>query len=286
MSTRLALAAMWLLHFLPLPLLRAVGALFGLLLFAFGHERRHIALTNLGLCFPCLDPAARARLARRHFIAFAQGFLDRGLFWWASPARLRRLIRIEGLEHLPPDGSPVLLLAPHFVGLDAGWTRLTLERRLASVYANQKNPDFNLALYRGRTRFNSPLLLSRQMGLRRVVRAVRDGLPFYYLPDMDFGRDDSIFVPFFGVPAATITGVSRLAALAGARVVPCVTRMTADGYVLRFEPPWDDYPGGDLAADTRRVNAEIEAWIATMPEQYFWLHKRFKTRPEGEPSVY
>jgi KDO2-lipid IV(A) lauroyltransferase len=286
MSTRLGIALLWALHFLPLGALRAVGALFGGLLFRLGRERRQIALTNLRLCFPQLSEAERTALARAHFRAFAQSFIERGLLWWASPARLKRLIRIEGRELLPADGAPVLLLAPHFVGLDAGWTRLTMELPMASIYANQKNPDFNAALYQGRMRFNTPLLLSRQMGLRRVVRAVREGRPFYYLPDMDFGRDDSIFVPFFGVPTATITGVPRLAALAGARVLPCVTRMSKDGYVVHIYPAWQDFPGADVAADTRRVNAAIEAWVGEMPEQYFWVHKRFKTRPEGAPSVY
>lgn len=286
MRTRLAIMLLWGLHFLPLGVLRAVGAIFGGLLFHCGRERRHVVLTNLRLCFPRLTEGERVALARAHFRAFAQSFVERGLLWWASPQRLKRLIRVEGREFLPTDGSPVLLLAPHFVGLDAGWTRLTMDLPMASLYANQKNPDFNAALFQGRMRFNAPLLLSRQMGLRRVVRAVREGRPFYYLPDMDFGREDSIFISFFGVPTATITGVPRLATLGGARVLPCLTRMSTDGYVVRIHPAWENFPGPDVAADARRVNAAIEEWIAAMPEQYFWVHKRFKTRPDGEPGVY
>jgi KDO2-lipid IV(A) lauroyltransferase len=156
------------------------------------------------------------------------------------------------------------------------------------VYSNQKDSTFNRILLSGRTRFVEPLLFSRQDGIRPVVRAIRTGLPFYYLPDMDFGDRDSIFVPFFGVPAATITGLSRIAQLAGAVVVPAVTRQlpSAEGYVLRFYPAWSDFPGPDVAHDTRRMNAFIEERVREMPEQYYWVHKRFKTRPPGEKPLY
>lgn len=284
--TRLAVGLLWFLHFLPLPWLRALGAGFGRLLFVLGRERRQVALTNLGLCFPELGAAERRRLALQHFIAFGQSFLDRSLLWWASPARLRRLIQLEGLEHLPRDGSPVILLSPHFVGLDAGWTRLTLEMPMLSVYANQKNPVFDAALYAGRMRFNQPQLLSRLDGLRKAVKGLATGRPFYYLPDLDFGPRDAIFVPFFGTPAATITGVPRLAKLAHARVLPCITRMTPQGYRVTLEAAWEDYPGPDVMADTRRMNAFIEARVRQCPAQYYWLHKRFKTRPPGEARFY
>ena len=286
MLIRFSLFLLWLLHFLPLPLLRAVGAAFGLLLYALGAERRRVARINLRLCFPELSNLARRRLARRHFIAFGQSFLDRALLWWASPQRLQRLIRIQGLEQLPVGDTPVILLTPHFVGLDAGWTRLTLERPMLSVYGNQKNPVFDAALYAGRTRFNEPVLISRLDGLRKAVKAMAGGRPFYYLPDMDFGPREALFVPFFDVPAATISGVPRLAKLAGARVLPCIVRMTRSGYEVTLEPAWEDYPGPDVAADTRRMNAFIEERVRQMPEQYFWLHKRFKTRPPGEAKFY
>jgi KDO2-lipid IV(A) lauroyltransferase len=132
------------------------------------------------------------------------------------------------------------------------------------------------------------VLFSRQDGIRPVVRAVRSGLPLYYLPDMDLGSRDSVFVPFFGVPAATVTGLSRIARLAGAVVVPAVTRQLpgAGGYVLKFYPAWTDFPTDDLAADVRRMNEFIEERVREMPDQYFWLHKRFKTRPPGEEKFY
>lgn len=278
---------LWCLHWLPLPALRALGWALGRLLHIFGRERRRVAMTNLRLCFPEFSESEREDLARRHFIAFARAFLDRSLGWWASPRRLKRLFRLSGGEHLQdPEGRPIIILAPHFVGLDAGGTLMTLATPLVSVYSNQKNPVFNRVLLNGRLRFNQPLLLSRQDGMRKVVRALKDGYPFYYLPDMDFGRKESIFVPFFGVPAATITGVSRLARLTGARVVPCITEQVEDGYEVKLLPAWENYPGESVEADTERMNRFIESQVLRMPEQYFWLHKRFKTRPPGEQRYY
>ncbi|MBS1189235.1 MAG: lipid biosynthesis acyltransferase [Rhodocyclaceae bacterium] len=286
-ASRLLLGFLWLLHWLPLPVLRAIGWLVGQLLYVLGRERRQVALVNLGLCFPDLGAAEREHLARRHFIAFARAFIDRTLGWWAPRWRLRRLIRLKGLENLrDAAGRPVILLAPHFVGLDAGGTLMTLTTPLVSVYSNQKNRVFNQVLLSGRLRFNQPILMSRQDGLRKAVKALKDGYPFYYLPDMDFGPKESIFVPFFGVPAATITGVSRLARLTGARVVPCITRQVRDGYEVELQPAWENYPGESVEADTEFMNRYIETQVRRMPEQYFWLHKRFKTRPPGQPRYY
>lgn len=283
----LAVALLWLLHWLPLPALRGTGWLLGRILYRLGRARRRIALTNLRLCFPELSEAERERLARRHFVAFAQAFLDRTLLWWAPRQRLEKLVRVSGREHLQSaDGRPTILLAPHFVGLDAGGTMMTMLTPLVSVYSRQRNPVFNQVLLGGRLRFNTPVLLSRQDGMRKAVKALKDGYPFYYLPDMDFGARDALFIPFFGIAAATITGVSRLARLIDARVVPCVTRMVANGYELELQPAWNDYPGASVEADTRRMNRYIEEQIRRMPEQYFWLHKRFKTRPPGEAKVY
>ena len=287
--TRLALAVMWLLHWLPLAWLARLGRGFGTLLYSIAGERRQVTLTNLHLCFPEFDDKQRSALARRHFCAFGRSFLERGLLWWASPQRLRRMVRIEGREHLDSiGGKPTILLVPHFIGLDMGWTRLTLELDMVSIYANQKNLLFNAALLRGRTRFGDSTLLSRQEGTRPAIRLMRAGKPFYYLPDMDYGQRDTIFVAFFGVSAATITGLSRLARLAGAIVLPVVTRMLPDGqgYVVNIGPPWAEFPSESVEADTRRMNAFIEAEVLRMPEQYFWLHKRFKTRPPNEESPY
>ena len=209
--------------------------------------------------------------------------------WWGSKTRIQRMVRVEGIEHWRAvAGRPVIWLAPHFIGLDMGGARIITEWRGASMYSRQKDPASDRILLHGRTRFVKPVLFSRQDGIRPVVKAIRDGIPFYYLPDMDLGMRDSIFVPFFGVPAATVTGLSRLAQLGRAVVVPAVTSQLpgSQGYRLRFYPAWEDFPSGNLEADARRMNAFIEERVREMPEQDYWLHKRFKTRPAGERSPY
>ena len=287
MMTRLALLLMWLLQWLPYPLLAACGRGFGRLFHLFGRHRRHVAQVNLDLCFPQLDAAQKSALARRHFACFGRSFLERGLLWWASPARIRRLVRVEGGERLAAlKDRPLILLVPHFIGLDAAWTRLSMEHDMSGIYASQKNPVFNAALYKGRARFGKSIMLSRQDGTRRGIKAIKSGYPFFYLPDLDYGKRDTIFVPFFGVQAATITGLSRLARLTGATVLPVIARMEDDGYRIAIGAPWADFPGTDIEADTRRMNAFIEQEVLTMPEQYFWLHRRFKTRPPGEQRPY
>lgn len=287
MPTYLLVALLWCLHWLPLPVLRWLGRWLGRLLYAFGRSRRRVALTNLRLCFPDLSEAEREDLTRRHFKAFACAVLDRTLGWWAPRARLERLMRIHGVEHLTdPDGRPVIMLSPHFVGLDAGGTMVSMHVVGCSVFSNQSNPVLNKLLYDGRMRFNPAVLLSRQDGMRKIVRAMKDGHPFYYLPDMDFGAKESIFVPFFGVQAATIPALSRLVRLTGARVVPVISRQVPDGYEIEVMPPWENFPGESVEADTAMMNGFIESQVLTMPEQYFWVHKRFKTRPPGQQGVY
>ncbi len=289
MLTRLGIFMMWLLHFLPLPLLAGVGNVLGLMLYGLAGERRRVAATNLRLCFPELDESERIALAKQNFQAFARSFLERGVLWWSPAVRIQGLVRVAGREHLlAVADQPVILLVPHFVALDVGWSWLTQQGNLVSVYSNQKNPYFHKKLLAARLRFGASQLYARQQGLRPIVKAMRAGLPFYYLPDQDLATKDGIFVPFFGVQAATLTAVPRLAEMTGARVVPLITRMLPDGsgYEVRFYPAWENYPTSDLAADTRRMNEFIEDRVREMPEQYFWLHKRFKTRPEGEEKFY
>jgi len=278
---------LWLLHWLPLPILRALGGSLGRLFYVFAHERRKVVLTNLRLCFPDRSDAERVAMARRHFIVFAQAFLDRTLGWWASKERLERIIRIRGVENLSdPEGRPIILLSPHFVGLDAGATRISMYVPGCTVYSRQKNQVLDKLLYDGRGRFADTVMLSRKDGMRKIIKAMKDGYRFYYLPDMDFGRKESIFVPFFGVQAATIPALSRLVRLTGARVVACITRQVPDGYEVEVMPAWDNFPGESVEADTEFMNRFIESQVLRMPEQYYWVHKRFKTRPPGEQRFY
>ena len=289
MLTRIAVAIVWLLHFLPLPVFARIGSGLGGLLYFLARERRNVCLTNLSRCFPRMPEAERIAIAKAHFRAFARTVLERSILWWAPREQILRLVRVVGLERIHAlRGQPLILLAPHFVGLDAGCTRLTCDIDMAGIYARQKHPLINTLLLFGRTRFGHQRAIPRQDGIRPAIAAVKEGVPFYYLPDQDYGARDTIFVPFFGVPAATITGLSRMARLTGARVLPVVTRMLPGGagYELTCYPPWENFPSGDDAADARRLNAFIEERVLEMPEQYFWTHKRFKTRPAGEAKWY
>jgi KDO2-lipid IV(A) lauroyltransferase len=289
MIVRVGLALVWLLHFLPLAVLAKLGEWAGMLLLVLVHERRHVARTNLRLCFPEWTEEKREAILRRHFRAFGRNFLEHGILWWGSKRHIEQLVKVEGLEHWRSiRDRPVILLAPHFIGLDTGGIRLGADYRFSSVYSRQKSATFDAILMHGRTRFGNITLFARQDGIRPMIKSLKKGEAVYYLPDMDLGERDSVFVPFFGVPAATITGLSRIAQLANAAVVPCVTRQLPGGagYVVRLYPAWNDFPGSDLDADARRLNAFIEERVREMPEQYYWLHKRFKTRPPGEPSPY
>ncbi len=269
--------------------LARLGNALGWALYWLAVPRRRIAHTNLAMCFPQWSDSERKRVARAHFQAFSRSFLDRFILWYGARERIVELCRLENIEHfLEPvrAGRPVIVLAPHFVGIDAGGIRLLLEHpKIASMYARQKSEALNDAMTRGRSRFQGTMLL-RNEGLRPAVRWLREGGVFYFLPDMDLGGRDALFVPFFGVPAATVTSVARLAKLTGAVVVPLVTRLTDTGYVACFYPAWQDHPVDDLPAATRQMNAFIESRVLEMPEQYLWTHRRFKTRPPGEASPY
>lgn len=289
--SHLLVGLLWLLHWLPLPLLAPIGSGLGMLLYAVLGQRRRVVEVNLRLCFPDRSEAERRKLARRHFSGLGRSVLERGLLWWASPARLERLIQVEGVEHvqrLQAAGRPVILLAPHFLGLDMGGSRVAMLFNVVNIYAPQRDPVVDRWVLHGRTRFGDQLLLARNEGVRSIVKAMKGGRPFHYSPDVNQRRQTSVFVPFFGVPASTVTGLPRFAHMAGAAVVPCVTRMLpgGQGYRLELGAPWPDYPTGNVEADVRRMNAEIEQWVLTMPEQYYWVHRRFKTRPAGVPRRY
>lgn len=286
---RFVLGLSWLLHWLPLPVLAWLARGLGNLLYFVGRSRRRVALKNLSLCFPALSLHEHRRIARDHFCAFAQVVLEQCLLWWASDRRILSLIHVQGLEHWRAVKSrPVIWLAPHFAGLDWAGLPLSVEGPIASVYSKQKNELLNRVLLKSRNRFNYAVLFSRQDGLRGVIKALRQGISFYYLPDLDFGRRDALFVPFFGVSAATVTGLSRIAQLTDAVVLPVIPRQLPHGrgYDVTIYPAWENFPTDDIEADTRRMNEFIEARVREMPEQYLWTHKRFKTRPEGEQSFY
>jgi len=286
---RFAIALLWLLHWLPLPLLAPVGQGVGMLAFWLVASRRRVARTNLRLCFPELSVEARENLLRRHFRAFGRGIVEAGIGWWSSPERLRRTVRIEGQEHVDAlQGQLIIALVPHFVGIELEGLRMTLDYRGVAVYVHQKDPYIDAFLKRKRERFHSTRMIARQEGASAILRALRGGQALQLSPDMDLGARDALFTPFFGVPAATVTALPRMARMTKAKIVPLVIRQHPGGrgYVARFYPAWENYPSASVQDDTRRMNAFVEERIREMPEQYLWTHRRFKTRPPGEPSFY
>jgi KDO2-lipid IV(A) lauroyltransferase len=286
---RLFVFVLWLLHFLPLPLLARVGQGLGMVAYVLVKSRRHIAHVNLKLCFPELNDAERERLLRRHFRCFARGILESGIAWWGGERRLRRAVRLEGVEHVDAlRGERFIILVPHFVGIELEGMRMTLDYRGAAVYVHQKDVYIDAFLKRRRERFPGTRMIARQEGVKAILRAFQSGQALQLSPDMDLGARDAVFVPFFGVETATVTALSRIAKLTRARILPLVIRQlpAGAGYVGRFYPAWDAYPGESPERDARRMNAFLEERIREMPEQYLWTHRRFKTRPAGEPGFY
>lgn len=273
---------------LPLPVSRAVGAGMGNLMRRTNRKRRDIVALNLRMCFPHLSDTEREALARAHFRTAGQAYLDIGLLAFANRARVRRLVRFVGLEHYQSvlaQQRPVILLVPHNIGMNFTGSLLAAEHPMFGLIKPLANPVMDWLLHRGRTRFGCQLF-QREQGLRPVVRAIQERVTFYYLPDEDHGPKNSVFAPFFGVPAATLTTPGRMARLTGAAVVPCFTSLTPGGYEIRFEPALENFPSGDETADAARMNEVLEAGIRRMPAQYTWTFKLFKTRPDNAPSPY
>jgi len=288
MFSTLGVGFMHLLARWPLTWVRGLGAVLGWLLYWGVPARRRVVQVNLALCWPDTSQAERDRMAKACFVYFAQAWLDRSWLWHA-PAHVvqQRLNWVGDLAALKQPGG-VVVFAPHFVGLDAGWTALSLSSRvpLHTIYTPQSNAGVDAWIAKGRQRFGDVHLSKRADGAQNLIGALRRGEVLYLLPDMDSGEDDTVFVPFFDVPAATLTSLSRFAKLGRARVVPITTRLTPQGYDVQVHPAWDDVPSGDAWADTARMNQRLADWIGTMPAQYFWVHKRFKTRPPGQADVY
>ena len=286
---RLAFALLALLACLPLWVWRGLGWAIGQLLHAMLGARRHIAEVNLRLCFPEWSEAERRRVVRRHFVVFTQAALDRIWLWHGSHAMLRRRLRMVGDLAQFEGETPTILFAPHFVGLDAGGMALSgqvTERAFISIYTPQRNVASDIWSRRGRTRFPNARVVWRRDGVKPIISALRKGGLLYLLPDMNFGPEESIFVRFFGQPAATVPSLSRFARLGRAKVVSTISFMEPHGYNLHVQGPWPDFPTEDVEADTQRMNDYLEGWVRQRPHEYFWVHKRFKTRPEGMPGVY
>ncbi len=276
---------------LPLAVAQAIGAALGEIYFLANAKRRHIARTNIRLCFAELSATERERLVRRHFRVMGQATFGVGLLWWGSRRRLERLIRMPGgadLRARLDRGERVILLTAHFVALEAGGNQMSRVRDGGvTMMKAVHNPLLNWFVTTGRMRFGGRMLL-REQGWRPLIRSIREEQLFYYLPDEDFGPEQSVFVPFFGIPTATITTLGRLARLTDAVVIPCFPRLLPGGrgYEVILDPPLENFPTGDEVEDARRMNAALESGIRRMPEQYLWTFKWFKTRPDHGPSPY
>ena len=286
--THSGILLMRLLAVLPLPLIRIMGKLLGWVLYLLVTRRRLIVETNLALCFPEKAAGERQVLTRQTFVYFAQAWLDRAWLWHAPAAWVHRRVTVTGAIEALQGREPVVVFVPHFMGLDAAWGGVAplINRVCTTIYTDQSNKIVDAWILRGRQRFGNLRLFGRIEGVKDIVKAIRNGQPFYLLADMDFGPEESVFVPFYGIPTATVPSLSRFARLGRARVISLMSRMTPDGYQVEIHPAWENFPTADAVADTATMNAKLQDYIATMPSQYYWVHKRFKTRPDGDASVY
>ncbi|MGD8313025.1 MAG: LpxL/LpxP family Kdo(2)-lipid IV(A) lauroyl/palmitoleoyl acyltransferase [Gammaproteobacteria bacterium] len=274
---------------LPYPWQIAVGRRLGRLSLQLARRRRGIAETNLSLCFPEWTVAERRRLLEEHFVSLGIGILEMAMSWWGTERQLRKLFTLEGLDNLREaldKGKGVILLSAHFTTLEIGGRLLSLQAPFHVLYREHKNAAFESVMQAARTR-NFDKAIPRG-DLRGMLKSLGQNMPVWYAPDQDHGADHSLFVPFFGAPAATLTAVSRLARLSGAAIVPFFqVRLPGDrGYRLTLSPALADFPGESIEQDLHRVNALIEERVRERPEQYLWVHRRFKTRPPGMPDVY
>lgn len=283
----LAFAVMWLAAQLPWTLQRALGGVIGTLALHLAGARRRAAVTNLALCFPEKSTAEREALLRDNFRDFGIGLFEFARAWWGSAKPMRRTVRIEGREHLDAlqaQGRGVLMVSGHFMTLEMCGRLLCDHVPLAGMYRRHRSEVFEWAVKRGRLRYAAAMFSNEE--IRPAMRHLKQGGLLWYAPDQDMRGKDTVFAPFFGVPAATITATHQFARLSGCAVVPFFHRREGADYVLRIAPPLADFPTGDAVADSARVNAAIEAMVREAPSQYLWLHRRFKRRPPGVPSPY
>ncbi|MXS19426.1 lipid A biosynthesis lauroyl acyltransferase [Pseudomonas oryzihabitans] len=287
----LGLGLLWLLVQLPYGVLLRLAQGLGWIFYHVARQRRAIARRNLELCFPQLDERARDRLLRRNFASSAMALLEMAMSWWWPRRRLARLAHIEGLEHLQAaqrDGQGVILMALHFTTLEIGAALLGQRHTIDGMYRQHKNPLFDFIQRSGRERHNLDATAIEREDVRAMLKVLRAGRAIWYAPDQDYGAKQSLFVPLFGIPAATVTATTKFARLGRARVLPFTQERLADGsgYRLVIHPPLADFPGESEEADCLRINRWVERCVSQLPEQYLWAHRRFKTRPPGEPKLY
>jgi KDO2-lipid IV(A) lauroyltransferase len=287
----LGLGLLWLIVQLPFRALLMIGRALGAVMYRIAADRKYIASRNLELCFPHLSEAQRTALLKENFASTGIAFFEMAMSWWWSRRRLERLAHIEGLEHLQSaqqKGEGVILMAIHFTTLEIGAALLGQKHTIDGMYREHRNPLFDFVQRRGRERHNLDSLAVEREDVRGMLKLLRAGRAIWYAPDQDYGAKQSIFVPLFGIPAATVTATSKFARLGRAQVVPFTQQRLADGsgYRLVIHPPLEDFPGESDEVDCLRINHWVEKAITECPSQYLWAHRRFKSRPEGEPKLY
>ncbi len=273
---------------LPYGLVARLGETLGSLLYLIPGKRRHILHTNLRLCFPEQSEAQRERLARASFQHVIRSYLERGLQWYGSAQAITDRMELDSAIELQDRyDQPTIFLGFHFAAIEAVCMYYSILHPVASIYTPMSDEVAETISREWRSRFGSTMI-PRHGSARDILGILKSGTPIMLAADMDFGLRDSVFVPFFGVPTCTLTSVSRLAEVGRAQVLPFIGEVLPNykGYRLKVFPIWENYPSGDPEADARRMNAFLEEQILKMPEQYYWVHKRFKTRPEGQPGVY
>ncbi|WP_166359071.1 lipid A biosynthesis lauroyl acyltransferase [Pseudomonas akapageensis] len=287
----LGLGLLWLIVQLPYGVLLAIGRALGALMYCVAGERRRIAARNLELCFPQLPSVERRRLLKENFASTGIAFFEMAMSWWWPTPRLARLAHIEGLEHLQAaqrDGQGAILMAVHFTTLEIGAALLGQRHTIDGMYREHKNPLFDYIQRKGRERHNLDSLAVEREDVRGMLKLLRAGRAIWYAPDQDYGAKQSVFVPLFGIEAATVTATSKFARLGKARVIPFTQQRLADGsgYRLVIHAPLEHFPGETEEADCLRINQWVESAISECPEQYLWAHRRFKSRPPGAPKLY
>ncbi len=285
----IALSVLWGVVHLPYRWQLVVGRAIGRLVYRLIPRRRHIAEVNLSLCFPALSPSERRTLLRRHFESVGMALFEAVLSWSASDQRLRPLSHVEGIENLHQAlkaGRGAILLSGHFTTLELGGRLLALYTPIQFVYRRQGNPLFEAIIRRHRERRIEKVI--PRDNIREMVRSLRHNKAVWFAPDQNYGLKYSVWAPFFGIPAATNAATSRIAKISGAQVIPCFTQRLPDGrgYKVILHPALKHFPSDDVEKDTRLINELIEAQVRQAPEQYFWLHRRFKDRPPGSPKFY
>jgi len=276
---------------LPLPVVAMIGAAIGEFLFLAFPSKRRITLRNITACFPELNNRQARRLARRNYRGMSQAIFDTAISWWSSDRRLARLTRYrnrEIYEEALAGGRPVILLMGHFIVMEVGGLALSMERPLIDIYKAPKNPVAHLLAVHGLNRSGFATLVEQNEGLKPVIRAMRKGEPLCYLPDQDAGKRNSVFVPFFGIQASTLNLLGKLARSTNAVVIPCFARQLpcGKGYEVIFKNRLENFPTGDDVQDTALMSQVIEEAVREMPDQYLWVHRRFYSRPAGEPDFY